>query len=92
MPGLRDLLDRLREQRQQQLQRYDLGSIMDDIKQQLEQVLQTERGGIEWHREEHAVDRIHQVAARQITCVAAACQKRFAIAGRQRLDDEPEWP
>src|SRR5439155_20475478 len=47
MPGLRDLLDRLREQRQQQLQRYNLGSIMDDIKQQLEQVLQTERGGIE---------------------------------------------
>src|SRR5437867_1752746 len=47
MPGLRDLLDRLRQQRQQQLQRYNLGSVMDDIKERLEQVVQTEREGID---------------------------------------------
>src|SRR5262245_26031169 len=47
MPGLRDLLERLRQQRQQQLQRYNMGSVMDDIKQQLEEVVQTERQGIE---------------------------------------------
>src|SRR5712691_5551583 len=47
MPGLRDLLERLKDRRQQQLQRYNLDSVMDDIKQKLEQVVQTEREGIE---------------------------------------------
>src|SRR5438067_2221530 len=47
MPGLRDLLERLRQQRQAQLQRYNLGSVMDDIKEQLEKVVQTERQGID---------------------------------------------
>ena len=47
MSGLRDLLDQLRQRRQDQLDRYNLGSIMDDIKERLGQVLQTEREGIE---------------------------------------------
>ncbi|MBI4213336.1 MAG: VWA domain-containing protein [Chloroflexi bacterium] len=47
MAGLRDLLDRLRQRRQDQLNRYNLGSIMDDIKERLERVLQTEREGIQ---------------------------------------------
>lgn len=46
MAGLRDLLDRMRQRRQEQLGRYNLGSAMDDIKEQLEQVLNTEREGI----------------------------------------------
>ena len=46
-PGLRDLLDRLRQQRQQQLERYNLDSVMDDIKEQLQDVIDTERKGIE---------------------------------------------
>lgn len=47
MPGLRDLLDKLRERRQQQLQRYNMDSVMDDIKEKLEQIIKTERQGIE---------------------------------------------
>jgi uncharacterized protein with von Willebrand factor type A (vWA) domain len=47
MPGLRDLLERLRQQRQQQLQRYNLDSVMDDIKERLDKVVQTEREGID---------------------------------------------
>ena len=46
-PGLRDLLERLRQQRQQQLERYNLDSVMDDIKEQLQDVIDTERKGIE---------------------------------------------
>src|SRR5437867_2932866 len=46
MSGLRDLLDRLRERRQEHLQRHNLDSVMEDIKRQLEQVIQTEREGI----------------------------------------------
>jgi uncharacterized protein with von Willebrand factor type A (vWA) domain len=46
MPGLKDLLDRLRRQKQQRLDRYDLGSSLEDITKKLEEVVQTERQGI----------------------------------------------
>ena len=46
MPGLKDLLDRLRKQRQERLNRFDLGSSLEDIKKKLEDVVQTEREGI----------------------------------------------
>ena len=49
MLGLRDLVERLREQRQRQLQRYNLNSVMDDIKQRLEKIVNQERQGIQ-HR------------------------------------------
>jgi len=45
-PGLQDLLQRLKQRRQQQLDRYDLGSALEEIKKKLEQVIQTEREGI----------------------------------------------
>ncbi len=47
MDGLRQLMERLRQQRQQQLDRYDLGNLMKDIKERLEKVVQTERQGIQ---------------------------------------------
>jgi len=47
MPGLQDLLKRLRQERQQRLEQYDLGSALDDIKKQLADILKTERAGIE---------------------------------------------
>ena len=46
-PGLRDLMERLRQQRQRQLERYNLDSVMDDVRERLQDVLDTERGGIE---------------------------------------------
>jgi uncharacterized protein with von Willebrand factor type A (vWA) domain len=47
MPGLQDLLKRLRQERQQRLEQYDLGSALEDIKKQLADILKTERAGIE---------------------------------------------
>ncbi|MEX2599092.1 MAG: VWA domain-containing protein, partial [Dehalococcoidia bacterium] len=47
MPGLRDLMERLDQQRQQMLQRYNLDSVMKDLKERLDDVLQTERSGID---------------------------------------------
>src|SRR5262249_32756639 len=47
MPGLQDLLQQLRQRRQQQLNRYDLGSALEDIKKKLEQVVKSEREGVE---------------------------------------------
>ena len=47
MPGLQDLLKRLRKERQQKLDRYDLGSTMEDIQKKLDEILRMERQGIE---------------------------------------------
>jgi len=45
-PGLQDLLKQLRQRRQQELDRYDLGSALEDIKKKLADVIQKEREGI----------------------------------------------
>ena len=47
MPGIQDLLQRLRQQKQRQLDKYNLGSMMDDIREKLEDVVKTERQGID---------------------------------------------
>jgi len=67
VPGLREMLQRLKEQRQQQLNRYDLGSVMDDIQERLRQVLETERAGIDRRLDEGR----QQVAAQQAPPTAA---------------------
>jgi uncharacterized protein with von Willebrand factor type A (vWA) domain len=46
-PGLRDLLEKLRQRKQERLQQHDLGSAVEDIQKKLEQVVQTERKAIE---------------------------------------------
>ncbi|HKS70815.1 MAG TPA: VWA domain-containing protein [Ktedonobacterales bacterium] len=45
--GLRDLMERLRQQRQQRLQRYNMSGVMDDILKKLEHVKELEREGIQ---------------------------------------------
>ena len=45
--GLRDLRERLQRMREQQLQRYNLESAMDDIAERVQDVIDTERAGIE---------------------------------------------
>src|SRR5579883_177008 len=46
--GLRELMERMRNQRQQQLNRYNMASgVMDDLRQKLEEVKQLEREGIQ---------------------------------------------
>ncbi len=46
--GLRELMDRMRQQRQQQFSRYNMASgVMDDLRQKLEDIKQLERKGIQ---------------------------------------------
>lgn len=47
MQGLRDLLQQLRQQRRQALDRYNLSSVFDDIKNRLDDIIQRERQTIE---------------------------------------------
>jgi uncharacterized protein with von Willebrand factor type A (vWA) domain len=47
LPSIQDLLQRLRQRRQNQLDRYNLGSVMKEIRERLDNILKTERQGIE---------------------------------------------
>lgn len=47
MPGIRDLMERLKGMRQQELNRYDIGSVLEDLKQRLEDIQAMEREGIQ---------------------------------------------
>ena len=44
--GLQELLERLRDAREQDLNRYNLGGMLDQIREQLDRILETERQGI----------------------------------------------
>ena len=47
--GLRELLQQLKDERRQKLERFDMGSIMDDIERQLDEILTMEKQTIdEW--------------------------------------------
>lgn len=45
--GIQDLLSQLRQRKQEQLNQYRLDSLMDDLQKRLDQVLETERSGIQ---------------------------------------------
>jgi uncharacterized protein with von Willebrand factor type A (vWA) domain len=47
MMGLRDLMERLRQRRQEMLKRNNLGGMLDEINKKLEEIVKTEREGIE---------------------------------------------
>ena len=47
MQGLRDLLQQLRQQRRQQLDKFDLSSVFDDLKRQLDEILQMEQNTLD---------------------------------------------
>ncbi|MDQ3328375.1 MAG: VWA domain-containing protein, partial [Chloroflexota bacterium] len=46
IPGLQQLLERLRQQRQQELDQHDLGGVLDEIREKLEDIVATEQQGI----------------------------------------------
>jgi uncharacterized protein with von Willebrand factor type A (vWA) domain len=52
MPSLEKLLERLRRIKQEQLNQYNLDSMVDEIKQRLDDILKTEREGIQSKLEE----------------------------------------
>jgi uncharacterized protein with von Willebrand factor type A (vWA) domain len=88
MPSLRDLMERVRQRRQRELDRYDLGSALDDIKQKLEAIRKTEREGIERRvaetRERARQGDVPQEGLRQL--------EEMAAQRRQALDQLPSDP
>jgi uncharacterized protein with von Willebrand factor type A (vWA) domain len=47
MPGLQDLVNRLRRRRNQQLERFDMDSVMEDLRERMRDVVRHERQGAE---------------------------------------------
>jgi uncharacterized protein with von Willebrand factor type A (vWA) domain len=52
MTGLRELMEQLKNQRRQQLQQYNMDSVVDDLKERLDDIIQTERAGIQQRLDE----------------------------------------
>jgi uncharacterized protein with von Willebrand factor type A (vWA) domain len=84
MQGLRDMLEQLRKRKQQHLDKYDLNSLLNDIREQLDQLLQQERQTI-----------AEQLQEAQTTAATGAPQpstQQTAEAGQRRefLDNLPD--
>jgi uncharacterized protein with von Willebrand factor type A (vWA) domain len=88
MPGLQDLLEQLRNRRQQQLDRYDMSSVLKDIQEKLDNVLKTEREGID-RRVQQGKEKIESGEAPEQAAFQKALE-RMADQKRQQLDGLPK--
>src|SRR5918994_5453657 len=52
LQGLRDVLERLRRRRRDELEKHDLGGVYDDIAQELREIVEQERGALDELRDE----------------------------------------
>jgi uncharacterized protein with von Willebrand factor type A (vWA) domain len=88
LPGLQQLLEQLRQRRQQELNRYDLGSALDDIKKKLDAILKTEREGIE-----RRLGETRERAERgEVPEAGRDAFEKLAEGRRQQLDQLPPDP
>ena len=77
LPGMRDMIERLKQLRQQELSRYDMGSVLEDIRQKLDEIVDQERAGIQ-KRLDNAVEK-----------QTADSGQRAAERGEQGTEGEP---
>ena len=91
MPGLRDLMEQLKNQRRQQLQQYNMDSVVDDLKERLEDIIKTEREGIQRRLEEarEQVDGVDDAEKAQQESLYDLLEQR-AKRNREKLDALPE--
>ena len=91
MPGLRDLMEQLKNQRRQQLQQYNMDSVVDDLKERLEDIIKTEREGIQRRLEEarEQVDGADDAEKSQQESLFDLLEQR-AKRNREKLDALPE--
>jgi len=91
MPGLRDLIEQLKNRRRQQLQQYNMDSVVDDLKEKLDDILQTERSGID-RRLEDAQQQVQSATGedREQKGDLYKLLEQRAQRNREKLDDLPE--
>ena len=91
MPGLRELMEQLKNQRREQLQQHNMDSVVDDLKERLEDIIKTEREGIQRRLDEalEQVESNHGEDRAQQEDLYDLLEKR-AEHNRERLDNLPE--
>ena len=99
MEGLQDLMERLKGRRQQDLERYNLDSMFDDINERLQSIVETEQQGID-RRGQEARERAaattdessdSDMDAEQVQRLLEMLEER-ANRNRERLDNLPGSP
>lgn len=84
--GLNEMLKRLREKRREQLSRYDLGSLFDDLRKALDEILAMERRRIdEWLNEDEDGSQEEDGGN-----FSGSVLKSVAERSRQTLDELPD--
>ena len=100
LQGLRDLINQLRREKERQLKQYDLDSMMDELKETLDRIVDLERRGLEKRREEagaqqpgegmrEMLDRVVQRKLDQLDNLPESVGGRFKeLMDYEFLDDE----
>ena len=91
MPGLNDLMEQLKGQRREQLQRHNMDSVVDDIEKRLKEIVETERQGIDKHldqarrevEDDEGPERIEKEGFTQLL-------EQRAQRNQEKLDNLPE--
>src|ERR671937_2202319 len=86
LPGLQDLMQQLRQRRQQQLQRSNLNDTLKDIREKLQQIQHTEREGID----NKVNDGRKKVQAGDIPGQPPQAIERMAREHQEQLDQLPQ--
>ena len=91
MPGLREMMEQLKNRRRQQLQQHNMDSVVDDLKERLENILQTEREGID-RRLSEAQEQVSQASDEDRPQQESLNDllKQRANRNREKLDNLPE--
>ena len=89
LDGLRDMMERLRRQRQQQLQRHNMEHTMDDLKEKLKDILQTEREGMD-RRLEETQERVGEPGQDPTKDQLLENLRKQVERNKETLDDLPE--
>lgn len=71
LKGIQELLRQLRERKRQALDRYDIGSVLDDIRDRLHRIVETEREGIKRRLDEARASKEGQEMAQILERVAS---------------------
>jgi uncharacterized protein with von Willebrand factor type A (vWA) domain len=88
--GLRDMQERLNRLRREMLERYDLDSVMDDLRQRLQDVVDTERKGIQRRLDEARQQMAGSPKSAKEMCAPMKLLEERAQRSRDTLDQLPE--
>ena len=91
LTSLKDLIDQLKNRRREQLQQYNMDSVVDDLKERLEDIVRTEREGIDSRLAEaqQQVEEDHSEGRQQQESLFQLLEQR-AQRNRERLDELPD--